>query len=38
VAVRERAGGDKGTSAIEAFVAAARAEVDAKRQPPAAAA
>jgi threonyl-tRNA synthetase len=38
VAVRERAGGDKGTSAIEAFVAAARAEVDAKGQPPAAAA
>jgi threonyl-tRNA synthetase len=38
VSVRERAGGDKGSSAIDAFLAMARAEIEAKGQSPAAAA
>src|SRR5256714_12691708 len=38
VSVRERAGGDKGSSAVDAFIASARAEIEAKGQSPAAAA
>ena len=30
VSVRERSGGDKGSSSIEAFVESARAEIDSK--------